>query len=152
MNDSISTGNWRLRAVSWLFTVLPLFAGVNLVFEAVPGHGMDPDWPAHARYHVTWASLKFLALGIIVAIIARTAFAAGQRWSWWALAVYVAVVLGGVFMVDFWQGGGPGLGVQILVGAMTAVLALGLLLTAGVGLGSRSTASGERPTRAWPSA
>ena len=138
MGAKKSASSRRLLAVSWLFTVLPLIAASSLLFAAIPEHGMDPDWPAHARFHVIWASLKFLALGIMAAIISRTAFVAGNRWSWWALTTYVVVGVGGLFLAMIWQGGAPPLRALIMVSIMTGLMALGLILTADIGFGRRS--------------
>lgn len=56
------------------------------LFQLLPEHAADKTWPAHARFHVSWAAGKLFALGINQILLALIPFRAGQKWSWFALA------------------------------------------------------------------
>lgn len=114
----------------WVFTLVPLAAAVALALDLIPKHGFDPSWPEHARFHATWASAKFLALGLVVALIAQNAFRRGERWAWWAMATYLVIGVGGMIPAMLWHRDGPPLRPLIMTGVMALLMLIALIGTA----------------------
>jgi hypothetical protein len=71
----------RVRVASWLFTIAGVYMCVAPFALLLRSHAFDKSWPAHARFHVTWAAGKLLALGIGEILLARFPLLAGERWS-----------------------------------------------------------------------
>lgn len=114
----------------WVFTLVPLVAAVALAADLIPKHGFDMSWSEHARFHATWASAKFFSLGLIVALVAQTAFKQGEQWAWWAMLIYLVVGVGGMFPAMLWHGDGPPARPLIMVGIMVVLMVLSLVFSA----------------------
>ena len=111
----------------WVFTIIPLLAAVALAVDLIPKHGFDMSWPDHARFHATWASAKFLALGIVVALIAQNALKKAERWAWWAMLSYLVIGMGGIVPAMLWHGDGPPTRPLIMVSIMAAFMIVALV-------------------------
>ena len=118
------------RFAVWVFTLIPLLAAAALAADLIPKHGFDLSWPEHARFHATWASAKFLALGIVVALVAQNAFKQGERWAWWTMLIYLVVGIGGMVPAMLWHGDGPPTRPLIMVGVFTVLMVVALILSA----------------------
>lgn len=131
----------------WVFTIIPLIAAVALIADLIPKHGLDQSWPDHARFHATWAAAKFLALGVVIALIAQNAFRKGERWAWWAMACYLVVGIGGMIPAIIWHGDGPPLRPLIMIGVMTVLMGIALVGSAKrlllTGTGSEGSTSAQ---------
>jgi uncharacterized membrane protein len=114
----------------WVFTLVPLIAAVALAADLIPKHGFDLSWPEHARFHATWASAKFLALGIIVALIAQNAFKRAERWAWWSMLLYLVVGVGGMIPAILWHGDGPPTRPLVMIVIMVVLMVIALFLSA----------------------
>ncbi|MFT5111007.1 MAG: hypothetical protein ACI8XU_002119 [Kiritimatiellia bacterium] len=113
----------------WVFTIVPLLAAA-LATDLIPKHGFDLSWSGHARFHATWASAKFLALGIIVALIAQNALINSARWAWWAMLTYLLIGIGGMVPAMLWHGDGPPTRPLVMIGIMVVFMVIALLGTA----------------------
>lgn len=118
-----------IKFAVWVFTLVPLVAATALAFDLIPKHGFDMSWSDHARFHVTWASAKFFALGIIVSLIAQNAFKSAERWAWWAMLIYLVVGVGGMLPAILWHGGAPPIRPLIMIGIMAALMVAALVLS-----------------------
>jgi len=76
----------RLTLAAWLSVPAALYAIVAPFAQLLPSHAFDKSWPAHARFHLTWAAGKLLAIGISSLLLIVFPLRAGQRWGWFALA------------------------------------------------------------------
>lgn len=114
----------------WVFTLLPLLAAAALAFDLIPKHGFDMSWSGHARFHATWASAKFFALGLVVAMIAQNAFKRNEQWAWWAMLIYLVVGVGGILPAMLWHGDGPPMRPLIMIGVMAALMVVALSVSA----------------------
>ncbi len=76
----------RLRLASWLCMAPGLFSVIAPFALLLPSHSFDPDWPDHARFHVTWGAGKLLAVGLNLFLLSTFGLRRGLRWSWFALA------------------------------------------------------------------
>lgn len=114
----------------WVCTLVPLLAALALAADLIPKHGFDESWSDHARFHATWASAKFLALGIIVALIAQNAFKKEEKWAWWAMVIYLIIGVGSMVPAMIWQGDGPPLRPLVMSGIMALLMIIALAGTA----------------------
>ena len=114
----------------WVFTLVPLIAAVALAADLIPKHGFDLSWSGHARFHATWASAKFFALGIIIALIAQNAFKKAERWAWWTMLIYLVVGIGGMIPAMLWHGDGPPTRPLVMIGIMVVLMIIALALSA----------------------
>ena len=114
----------------WVFTLVPLIAAVALAADLIPKHGFDLSWSEHARFHATWASAKFFALGIIIALIAQNAFKKAERWAWWTMLIYLVVGIGGMIPAMLWHGDGPPTRPLVMIGIMVVLMIIALALSA----------------------
>jgi hypothetical protein len=136
----------RVMVASWLFTMAGVYMCVAPFTLLLPSHAFDRRWPAHARFHLTWAAGKLLALGIGEILLARYPLRAGEKWSWFGLASNTLFCGGSMILASRVQHGPIAplwrhdrstlLGTACLVGTI-----VGLLLTWWpVGAGQRSQA------------
>ena len=116
----------------WVFTIIPLLAALALAIDLIPKHGFDLSWPDHARFHATWASAKFLALGIVVALIAQNALKKAERWAWWAMLTYLLIGMGGIVPAMLWHGDGPPTRPLVMVSIMVVLMVIALFGSAKV--------------------
>ncbi|MBT8085267.1 MAG: hypothetical protein KJN72_08580 [Woeseia sp.] len=123
----------------WVFTVVPLLAALALAADLIPKHGLDQSWSGHARFHATWAAAKFLALGIVVALIAQNAFKKEERWAWWAMATYLFIGIGGIIPAMVWHGDGPPTRPLVMTGIMALLMLVALIVSAKNVFSSTST-------------
>ena len=122
----------------WVFTIIPLLAAVALATDLIPKHGFDLSWSDHARFHATWASAKFLALGIVVALIAQNALKKAERWAWWAMLTYLVIGVGGFVPAMLWHGDGPPTRPLIMIGIMIVLMVIALIGSAKIVFSSES--------------
>lgn len=101
------TRSRRLKAASWVFIAASVYGIVSPFADLIPKHAFDEAWPAHARFHVTWAAAKLLALSLLTALIAWFPFRRGERWSWFALGVIALLGIGGLVVASLWHMSGP---------------------------------------------
>jgi hypothetical protein len=111
----------------WVFTIIPPLAAVALAMDLIPKHGFDLSWPDHARFHATWASAKFLALGVVVALIAQNALVKAERWAWWAMLAYLLIGIGGMVPAILWHGDGPPTRPLVMISIMVVFMVIALL-------------------------
>lgn len=111
----------------WIFTLVPLIAAMALALDLIPKHGFDASWSDHARFHATWAAAKFLALGVIVALIAQNAFRRQEPWAWWAMAIYLVVGIGGLVPAILWHGDGPPARPLVMIAVMVLLMTVALI-------------------------
>ena len=111
----------------WVFTIIPLLAAVALATDLIPKHGFDLSWSDHARFHATWASAKFLALGIVVALIAQNALKKAERWAWWAMLTYLLIGVGGFVPAMLWHGDEPPTRPLVMIGIMIVLMVIALI-------------------------
>ena len=114
----------------WVFTLVPLIAAAALAIDLIPKHGFDLSWSGHAKFHATWASAKFFALGIIVALVAQNAFKKTERWAWWVMLVYLVVGIGGMIPAILWHGDGPPTRPLVMIGIMVVLMIIAMALSA----------------------
>jgi len=114
----------------WVFTIVPLLAAVALAADLIPKHGFDLSWSDHARFHATWASAKFLALGIVVALIAQNALKKAEPWAWWAMLTYLLIGVGGFVPAMLWHGDGPPTRPLVMIGIMIVLMGIALIRSA----------------------
>jgi len=122
----------------WVFTIIPLLAAVALATDLIPKHGFDLSWSDHARFHATWASAKFLALGIVVALIAQNALKKAERWAWWAMLTYLLIGVGGFVPAMLWHGDGPPTRPLVMIGIMIVLMVIALIGSAKIVFSSES--------------
>ncbi len=122
----------------WVFTLVPVIAAVALAADLIPKHGFDASWSAHAKFHATWAAGKFLALGIIVALIAQNALKREEPWAWWAMTAYLLIGIGGLLPAMLWHGDGPPTRPLIMIGIMVGLMLVALIGTARTALPRRA--------------
>jgi uncharacterized membrane protein len=111
----------------WVFTIVPLVAAIALAVDLIPKHGFDAAWSDHAKFHVTWAAAKFIALGIVVALIAQNAFKRDESWAWWAMATYLVIGVGGLLPAIMWHGDGPPVRSMIMIAIMIVLMVVALI-------------------------
>ena len=122
----------------WVFTIIPLLAAVALATDLLPKHGFDLSWSDHARFHATWASAKFLALGIVVALIAQNALKKTERWAWWAMLTYLLIGVGGFVPAMLWHGDGPPTRPLVMISIMIVLMVIALIGSAKIVFSSES--------------
>lgn len=103
----ISVRNRRLVVASWIFLAASVYGVIAPFADLIPKHALDAGWPAHARFHVTWAAGKLLALALLTALIAWYPFRRGEPWSWFALAIVTVFGLGSLVAGSLWHMSGP---------------------------------------------
>lgn len=111
----------------WIFTLVPLIAAITLAADLLPNHGIDETWPNHAKFHATWAAAKFLALGVIVALVAQNALKSQETWAWWVMAVYLVVGFGGQLPAVLWHGDGPPMKALMMIGVLVLLMFVALV-------------------------
>jgi hypothetical protein len=90
-------GRQLLSIGAWLSCAPGIYAIVAPFALLLPSHAFDPNWPPHARFHVTWGAGKLLAIGINQFILSRFGLRRGLSWSWFALAVNL--IFGGLVVI-----------------------------------------------------
>ena len=119
----------RLRWASWVFLAVTVYGVIAPFADLIPKHAMDGSWPAHARFHVTWAAGKLLALALLTALIAWFPFRRGERWSWFALLIIAVLGIGGLVAASAWHMSGPPLHLYVVAGGSLAAMLVALWAT-----------------------
>jgi hypothetical protein len=86
-----------LTLAACLLTPVGVCALVTPVTHLLPSHARDASWPAHARFHLTWAAGKLFALGCSILALAWVPLRRGERWAWWA--AFANVAFGGAAVI-----------------------------------------------------
>lgn len=73
------------------FAVVPVLADFNRT------HATNPLWTGHARYHVVWQALSYLALGALALGLLWIPGPLGDRASVYLVAAIAVCVYGGFF-------------------------------------------------------
>lgn len=97
----------RLQRAHWIFLAVSLYGAITPFADLLRRHAWDASWPKHARFHVTWAAGMLFALALLTALLARYPLRAGERWSWWALAIVTLFGLGSMVPASIWHQSGP---------------------------------------------
>lgn len=119
----------RLRIASWVFLAASIYGIVSPFADLIPKHALDASWPAHARFHVTWAAAKLLALALLTALIAWYPFRRGERWSWFALLIITVLGIGGLVAASLWHMSGPPAHLYLIAAASLAAMLGALWMT-----------------------
>jgi hypothetical protein len=102
-----NTSDRSLTIASWTFVVVAGIAAIQGLVDGLPRHGVDPTWPDHARFHVTWATFSKIGFCITTAAVALIPFRRAERWSWWTLLTFVVLGMYSLIPAAMWQGSGP---------------------------------------------
>ena len=86
-----------LTLAACLLTPVGVCALVTPVTHLLPSHARDRTWPAHARFHLTWAAGKLFALGCSILALAWVPLRRGERWAWWA--TFANLAFGGAAVI-----------------------------------------------------
>ena len=86
-----------LTLAACLLTPVGVCALVTPVTHLLPSHSRDRTWPAHARFHLTWAAGKLFALGCSILALAWVPLRRGERWAWWA--TFANLAFGGAAVI-----------------------------------------------------
>ena len=149
-DGSDRVGRRLLLFASWLSFAPGIYSVIAPFALLLPSHAFDPDWPPHARFHVTWGAGKLLAIGINQLILSHFGLRRGLRWSWFALASNLT--FGGLVVIPasrFHHGSlapahSPDRSTKL--GALTLLLGfLGLAISAGPLFGRHSRPDGGSP-------
>lgn len=124
----MASGHRRLRVASWVFLAASIYGVVAPFADLIRKHALDATWPAHARFHVTWAAAKLLALALLTVLIAWFPFRRGEPWSWFALLIITVLGIGGLVAASLWHMSGPP--VQLYAIAAGSLLAMLVALAA----------------------
>lgn len=103
----MNPGDRKLNAAAWTFVVIACIAALQGLVDGLPRHGVDPAWPDHARFHVTWATFSNAGFCLMAGAVALIPFRRAERWSWWVLLGFA--ILGNYSLIPaaIWQGSGP---------------------------------------------
>ncbi len=117
-------------------------AAGHLIGNVIPGleHVRDPDWPAHARFHVLQAIGLLTGMDLIAIALALGPLRRRDRWALWTELTYLLFAQGGYFAsIAILPNGRPrGAVFHLLYACATAIFLAGLLL------GQRSQLSGAQ--------
>jgi len=107
-------------------------AAGHLIGNVIPGleHVRDPDWPAHARFHVLQAICLLTGMDLIAIALALGPLRRRDRWAFWTELTYVLFAQGGYFasLAALPKGRPRGAVFHVLYACATAIFLAGLLL------------------------
>jgi hypothetical protein len=127
------TSNRALNVSAWIFVGAATMVALQGVVDGLPRHGVDPSWPDHARFHISYSTFSQIGFCLMTAAIALIPFRRAERWSWWVLLGFV--IFGNFSLVPaaLWQGSGPQSMFIIPIGVAYAALIAALAMTYKVG-------------------
>jgi len=121
---------------AWVFIVVAASLMLQPLVEALPKHGPDPSWPAHAHFHLASGLASQFFLGFACVLVARIPYRRGEAWSWWVLAG-LALSMIAMIPATLWFGSGPEPQFWFVIRAQIAAMLAGLAMTASM-LGERA--------------
>jgi hypothetical protein len=117
-------------------------AASHLIGNVIPGleHVRDPDWPAHAGFHVLQAIGLLTGMDLIAIALALGPLRRRDRWALWTELTYVLFAQGRYFasLAVLPKGRPRGAVFHVLYACATAIFLAGLLL------GLRNSLCGEK--------
>ena len=120
------TGTRVRTAVAFLFVIVAIALGVQVVPHAITEHAQNASWPTHARYHVWWFAGLLLAVLSVSAFTAWWPFRRGDRWAWFVLLLNTVFGFGLAAPAGLMFGGGPPPALPFVV---TGLMLVGLAVT-----------------------
>ncbi|MEE4302221.1 MAG: hypothetical protein V2J24_22465 [Pseudomonadales bacterium] len=114
---------------SWVFVVVAAAVMLQPFAEALPNHGADVSWPAHAQFHLAAGLANQFFLGFAAVLVARMPFRRGEAWSWWVLAGF-ALAMVCLIPATLWFGSGPARTFWPMIGAQILAMLAALVATA----------------------
>jgi hypothetical protein len=104
----------------------------HLIGNVIPTleHVRDPDWPAHARFHVLQAIALLTGMDLIAIALALGPLRRRDQWAFWTELTYVLFAQGGYFaaLAVLPKGRQRGAVFHVLYACATAIFLAGLLL------------------------
>ena len=105
-------------------------AAGHLIGNVIPSieHVRDPDWPAHARFHVIQAVCLLTGMDLIAIAVALGPLRRRERWALWVELTYVLFAQGGYFasIAVVPKGRPRGAVFHLLYACATAIFLVGL--------------------------
>ena len=114
---------------AWIFVIVAATTMLQPFAEAMPNHGADTSWPAHAQFHLASGLATQFFLGFAAILVARVPYRRGEAWSWWVLAGF-ALSMVSLIPATLWFGSGPAQTFWPLIGAQIVAMLVALAATA----------------------
>lgn len=117
-----------IKLTIWVFTVSAIILIIQALADALPKHAVDASWLAHAKFHIVTGAAFQVGASLLVILIARVPFRRLEKWSWYALLIYMLSFAVHV-PAALWQGSGPPAWGWWLIGILLLAMTASLILT-----------------------
>jgi hypothetical protein len=92
-----------LLAIKILLTIATLgYSAIPAKFDSDETHVKNPDWDAHARFHVVWQVSSYVYVALIALFLIWTS--GETTWNLWLAALLAAASYGGFWTAVFTRG------------------------------------------------
>lgn len=118
----------RLDRAHWIFVVVSIYGAIAPFADLLRKHAGDLTWPDHARFHVAWAAGLLFALALVTILLARYPLRAGEKWSWYALAIITVFGIGSLVPASIWLRSGPPAHLYVLTGLSLVAMVAALVM------------------------
>ena len=123
---------------SWVFVAVAATLMLQPFAEALPKHGVDASWPAHAHFHLASGLANQFFFGFAAILVARIPYRRGEAWSWWVLAGFALAMIC-MIPARLWFGSGSARQFWPLIGIEIVLMVAALALTASMLRGSTAS-------------
>lgn len=101
---------------------------IQAIADALPKHAIDTTWLAHAKFHIVTGAAFQVCSSFLVIFIAGIPFMRLEKWSWYALLIYMLCFAVHI-PAALWQGSGPPVWGWYLIGSLLLLMLVSLLVS-----------------------